>query len=92
MLSATILINAKFRTKPNSLHHFKQTQLEPITAFYVNAEIREDEEVGIFIVMFGVFEVVQRRDDGASRATRAAILICNFTNQILVTAQGRRDV
>jgi hypothetical protein len=72
--------------------HFEQAQLESIAACGANAGIGKDEEAGVFIVMFGIFEVIKGGDDGASRATCAAILDCDCADQLLAKVKGRRRV
>lgn len=52
----------------------EKTELETIASFCPYAKIRKYEESGVFVSIFGVLEVVERRYDGTSGATRLPVL------------------
>lgn len=51
----------------------EKTELETITSFSSYAKIRKYEESSVFVSIFGVLEVVERRYDGTSGATRLSV-------------------
>jgi hypothetical protein len=59
----------------NLPNNFEQAQFQSIAALCPDTQIRKDKETGVFVVMLGVFEVIEGRDDRASRASRATILM-----------------
>lgn len=52
----------------------EETELETIASFGSYAKIRKYEESSVFVSIFGVLEVVERRYDGTRGATRLSIL------------------
>lgn len=40
-------------------YDFEQTELETVAALCADAEVGKDEETGVFVVVLGVFKVVQ---------------------------------
>ena len=67
-----LLLELSCKDLPNDL---EQTQLQPIASFGAYAQVGEDEEPGVLVRVLGIFEVVQRRDHGARRTPRLAVLL-----------------
>ena len=67
-----LLLELSCKDLPNDL---EQTQLQSIASFSAYAQVGEDEEPGVLVRVLGIFEVVQRRDHGARRTPRLAVLL-----------------